>query len=108
MKRKKIVLRKAKSSQLNKALLNIEDTLNDIDAKLLELRELDKGSKLFVFIGYLLIGLGGGGSLTAAVFYRSRTSLIDILSLFGFSFFFILLVIGGYTLAHKGLTGDWL
>ena len=61
MRRKKIVLRKTKSPQLNKALLSIQDTLNDIDSKLFELRELDKGSKLFVIVGYLMMGLGGGG-----------------------------------------------
>ena len=108
MDKKRVVLKKSKSPQLNKALVDIEDTLNDIDDKLEELRQLDKGSKVFAIIGYLLLGLGGGGMLTIAVLFANATSLASILTFFFSSFLLVLTMIGGFMLAHKGLTGDWL
>ena len=45
---KRIVLRKTKNPQLNKALASIEETLNDINDKLEELRELDKEFGLLI------------------------------------------------------------
>jgi len=108
MKRKGVKLKRTRSKQLNKALVNIEETLNDINDKIYELRDLDKGSKFFAIIGYLLMGLGGGGLLTIAVIFRGQRTLLAYLSLFGSSFVFILIMIGGFMLSHKGLTGDWL
>jgi len=108
MKKKRVVLKKSKNPQLNKALVDIEETLNDIDDKLEELRQLDKGSKFFAIIGYLLLGLGGGGILTIAVLFANATSLSSILIFFFSSFLLVLTMIAGFMLAHKGLTGDWL
>ena len=99
---------KNKKHRFSKALHNIQETLNDIDVKLDELRELDKGSKFFVIAGYLLMGLGGGGLFTVMMWFRDKTALLDILFEFITASVLIVTMIGGFMLAHKGLTGDWL
>ncbi len=105
---KRIVLRKTKNPQLNKALASIEETLNDINDKLEELRELDKGSKVFAVLGWLLMGMGGGGMLTMAIAYKGSNDPMTYLALFFASSLLIIIMIAGFMLSHKGLTGDWL
>lgn len=104
----RVKLKKTRSKSLNKALTDIEETLNAIDDKLNDLRELDKGSKFFALIGYLLIGLGGGGLLTIGIIFQNAFLITDLIILFIMSSLLVLLMIGGFMLAHKGLTGDWL
>ncbi len=108
MRKTHIELKKTKNPQLNKALVNIEDTLNGINDKLEELRELDKGSKFFAVLGWLLIGLGGGGLLTMATAYRNINELLWYVVLFFMSSLLVIIMLTGYMLSHKGLTGDWL
>jgi hypothetical protein len=108
MVKKKKILNLFGGSQVNKVLANMEETLNDINAKLDELRELDKGSQFLAVLGWLLMGLGGGGMLTMAVIFQNRTSLTDYLIFFSLSSVIVTLMITGFALAHKGLTGDWL
>lgn len=105
----RIKLKKTRSRQLNKALVEIEETLNEIDGKLNDLRELDKGSKFFAILGWLLMGFGGGGLLTIAVLFKNRAaSLLSYVLVFIISTALITLMVSGFALAHKGLTGDWL
>ena len=93
------------SAQTSKVLMNIQGTLNEINEKLSELRELDRGSKSLTIIGLILIGLSGGGLITLTTIFKS---IKDYLALFASSTLLVLLMIAGYMLAHKGLTGDWL
>ncbi|MBD3312039.1 hypothetical protein GF352_01115 [archaeon] len=105
----KVSLRKTKNPQLNKALGEIEETLNSIDDKLNDLRELDKGSKFFAVIGWLMMGLGGGGLLTIAVLFKdSIMGFLSYVWVFIVSTILVTVMISGFALAHKGLTGDWL
>jgi predicted esterase len=108
MVKKKTILSLFGGSQVNKVLANMEETLNDINAKLDELRELDKGSKFLAILGWLLMGFSGGGMLTIAVMFKQRTSLTDYAIVFFLSSIIVTLMITGFALAHKGLTGDWL
>ncbi len=107
-RKKSIELRKTKSPQLNKALINIEETLNDIDDKLNELRELDKGSKFFAILGWLLMGSGGGGALTLAVTFKDVTNPVSYAIFFIMASLITIIMIAGFMMSHKGLTGDWL
>ena len=105
---KKIILRKTRNPQLNKALINIEETLNDINSKIDELRMLDKGSKFFAGLGWLLMGFGGGGLLTVLVNFKNNFDAGTLLIKFLLSSLLIIIMIAGYMLSHKGLTGNWL
>lgn len=108
VKSKKIELKKTRNPQLNKALDEIEETLNEIDDKLRELRELDKGSKLFAILGWLFMGFGGGGLLTIAVLFKDQGGWLSYLIVFLTSSLMIVVMVTGFAMAHKGLTGDWL
>ena len=106
--KKGIVIKKTKSPQLNKVLTDIEETLNGIDDKLRELRELDKGSKFIALFGWMLMGFGGGGLLTIAVLFKDQATLLSYIIVFLLSSLMVTLIISGFALAHKGLTGEWL
>lgn len=105
---KKVVLKKTRSPSLNKALTNIEETLNGINDKVDELRMLDQGSKFFAGIGWLLMGLGGGGLLTVLTNFRNDFNPSTLAIEFLLSSLLIIIMIAGYMLSHKGLTGSWL
>jgi len=89
----------------NKLMKDVQETLNDINDKLSELINLDKGSKTFIIIGWLLMALGGAGLIVIGIMSRTVTNYVLY---FISSFLIILAMITGFSLAHKGFTGDWL
>ncbi len=90
-----------KKPSMHKMIYDITATMEDVSEKLDELNQLSKGSKLFVVLGWLLMSSGVASG--AYIFNRISGWLMFVLMMV-----LVSLMMAGYSLAHKGLTGDWL
>lgn len=88
---------------INKLLVDLKETLDDVNDKITELKSLSKGSKLFVIVGWFLMS-----AASAIIAYMSLERGIGGLRIFLITMPMVALIMIGYALAHKGLTGAWL
>lgn len=87
---------------MKQALKSLEEEVNRINLKFLELTAEKKATQLFVVLGVLLVGLG----LFCLRFLFLNS--IPSISLFFLGFLSTELIVIGYSLMHKSLRGAWL
>ena len=93
---------------VKRAITDVQETLKDINVKIKELTALDKGSKAFAICGWLLMSLSGATLIAVGEFYRGAKDFLGLMIYFLIAMISIIFMFTGYSLAHKGLTGDWL
>ena len=97
-----------KKKPVKRAIEEVQETLEDINVKLKELTALDKGSKAFAICGWILMSLSGATLITVSNFYLGSKEFLNLMIYFMIAMISIIFMFTGYSLAHKGLTGDWL